>query len=156
MLLSTGVALAQEIGCFGENETLRQTDSEESDERMRVQKEWKALLQNFIRLTDEGLALRLRVEPHFAGSGFKSIDHRSSELLSENIVKSTIDLAPHMRRARELLHSWRRNQQGIGPAVPIAAWETFKQGLDSWERDRGVGQTGGYNTFSSLTMPPPF
>ncbi|KNG87290.1 hypothetical protein ANOM_004949 [Aspergillus nomiae NRRL 13137] len=141
MLLSTAIALAKEIGCLGDDEVLTQTTSRGERESISVRKEWSFLLRTFIRLTDEALALRLRIEPHLASSGSVEIDRHASNITLDGFFESMVDLAPHMHKARELLHNWRRSQQGTGPVVPVAAWESFKRGLDSWERNRRLGQT---------------
>ncbi|KAH8703489.1 hypothetical protein BGW36DRAFT_287786 [Talaromyces proteolyticus] len=146
MLLSTAISLAQEIGCLGDEQVLAQASSRGLSERSSVRKEWTRLLCTFIRLTDEALALRLRLEPQLASSCSVEIDRLASSLIADGLSESAVDLAPHMRKARELLHSWRKNQQGTGPVVPITAWDSFKRGLDCWERKRHLCQTGELST----------
>jgi hypothetical protein len=149
MLLSTAIALAKEIGCLNDEAVLAQASSRGESERTSIRKEWTCLLRTFIHLTHEALALRLRLEPQLASSGSVEIDRHASNITLDGVFESMVDLAPHMHKARELLHSWRKNQQDTGPAVPSVAWESFKRGLDSWERNRHLGQTGEFNTSRS-------
>ncbi|KAL4744692.1 hypothetical protein BDW72DRAFT_208814 [Aspergillus terricola var. indicus] len=137
MLLSTAISLAQEIGCFNDEQVLAHNSATVSTEKALARLEWTRLLCTFVHLTDEALALRLRLEPQFAGSCSVEIDrlyHLFTNSVNGGLSESTIDLAPHMRKARELLQSWRKNQQGTGPAVSITAWDSFTWGLDAWKR----------------------
>lgn len=95
---------------MGDDEVLAQTSSREASERISVRKEWNFLLRTFIRLTDEALALRLRIEPQLASCGSMEIDRHFSNITFDGFFESMVDLSPHMRKGRELLHSWRRNQ----------------------------------------------
>lgn len=143
MLLSTAISLAQEMGCLDEEQLLGHTDSGLAKDSTRS--EWIRILSTFVRLTDESLALRLRLEPQLANSSWMEvIDHLPSSLMVDGVLESTVDLATHMRKARELLRSWRRHHQGTGPAVPITAWESFRRGLDRWGKHRHFSRTGGF------------
>ncbi|GAM39031.1 hypothetical protein TCE0_034r10244 [Talaromyces pinophilus] len=140
MLLSTAISLAQEMGCLDEEQVLGHADSSLARDSIRL--EWIHILSTFVRLTDESLALRLRLEPHLAnGSWMEVIDHLPSSFMVDGVLESTVDLATHMRKARELLRSWRRHHQGSGPAVPITAWESFRRGLDRWGKHRQFSRT---------------
>lgn len=153
MLLSTAISLAQEMGCLDEEQVLGHTDSRLARDSIRLG--WIRILSTFVRLTDESLALRLRLEPHLANSSWMEvIDHLPSNLMADGVLESTVDLATHMRKARELLRSWRRNHQGTGPAVPITAWESFRRGLDRWEKHRHFSRTGGFVRLYSVIRDP--
>ncbi|KAL4813115.1 hypothetical protein BDW67DRAFT_193044 [Aspergillus spinulosporus] len=137
MLLSTAISLAQEIGCFNDEQGLVHDSATASTEKALAQLKWARLLGTFVLLTDEALALRLRLEPQFAGSCSVEVDRLyrlSPSYVTDGFFESTIDLALHMRKARELLQSWRKSQQGTGPAVSITAWDSFIRGLDAWKR----------------------
>ncbi|KAL4875784.1 hypothetical protein BJY04DRAFT_211006 [Aspergillus karnatakaensis] len=142
MMLSTAVSLAQELGCFSNERTPARAPPGDDSERLSVRQEWTRILCTFLRLTDEALALRLRLEPQLASSCCVEIDRLPSNLIADGFSENTVDLAPHMRKARELLNSWRRSQQGTGPAVSISAWTNFIRGLDSWAGKRHLAGTG--------------
>lgn len=142
------------MGFLEDEESLVQTSWRGTYEMISVRKEWASLLRTSIRLNDQALALRLRIEPQLTSGEFASIDPYTSSRISDRFFKRSIELVPHMRKARELLHGWRRSQQGMGPIVPIAAWDNFKRGLDCWERNRHSSQTGESNT--SLFFEPPY
>ena len=133
MLLSTAISLAQELGCLRDEQILEHISSRGVTKRMSVRLEWTRNLRTFIRVTDEALALRLRLEPQLANNSFAGFDRISSALNADGFPEATVDLASHMCKARELLHGWRKSQQGTGPAVPITAWENFTRGLNTWE-----------------------
>lgn len=157
MLLSTAISLAQEIGCFNDEQSLGHDSATVTTEKALTRLEWARLLCTFVLLTDEALALRLRLEPQFAGSCSVGIDRLyrlSPNSVNDGYSESTIDLALHMRKARELLQSWRKNQQGTGPAVSITAWDSFVRGLDAWKRKHLPNKTGECQT-SSLQCGAP-
>ncbi|KAL2808451.1 hypothetical protein BJX63DRAFT_35241 [Aspergillus granulosus] len=130
MLLSTAVALAQEIGCFDE-------PTQSRAEGAALSYEWTRILRTFLRLTDESLALRLRLEPQLAnGPGLDLADHIPSIMVGDAHWESGVELGIHMRKARELLRSWRKSEAGSGAGVPLGAWEGFRRGLDRWKRQR--------------------
>ncbi|KAL4901259.1 hypothetical protein BDW74DRAFT_187735 [Aspergillus multicolor] len=130
MLLSSAIALAREIGVFDE-----QTGTAEGS---ALSQEWTRILRTFLRLADESLALRLRLEPQLqvqvAGS-HDLADHIPTSMVDDAHWESAVELGVHMSKARELLRSWRRTEAGSG-AVPLAAWEGFRRGLDRWKRQR--------------------
>lgn len=133
MMLSTAISLAQELRCLRDEQLLEHTSSRGVTERMSLRLEWTRNLRTFIRLTDEALTLRLRMEPQLASNTNAGIDRISSALIADGFTEATVDLASHMCKARELLHGWRKSQQGTGPAVSIIAWDNFTRGLNTWE-----------------------
>ncbi|KAL4915272.1 hypothetical protein BDW62DRAFT_127496 [Aspergillus aurantiobrunneus] len=128
MLLSIAIALAQEMGCLEDEQALAILSSNLT-ERSFIRLEWTRLLSTFVRLTDEALALRLRLKPQLASGGSVEVGRVSSSLVADGLSESTIDLAAHMRNARELLQDWKKNQKGTGLAVSITAWDSFTRVL---------------------------
>ncbi|RAL12624.1 uncharacterized protein BO97DRAFT_477671 [Aspergillus homomorphus CBS 101889] len=130
MLISTAIALAQELGCFDEETTSRTGVTPLSHE-------WARILRTFLPLIDEGLALRLRLEPQLAlGPGPDLTGHMPSSMAGDAHWESAVELGAHIRKARELLRSWRKSEAGSGAGVPLGAWEGFRRGLDRWKRQR--------------------
>jgi hypothetical protein len=128
MLLSSAIALAQEIGCFDDH-------THDQTEASALKHEWTRILRTFLRLTDESLALRLRLEPQLP-SAQDLADHIPSSMVGDSHWESGVELGMHMRKARELLRSWRKSEAGSGVGVPLGAWESFRRGLDRWKRQR--------------------
>ncbi|KAL2845020.1 hypothetical protein BJY01DRAFT_183918 [Aspergillus pseudoustus] len=137
MLLSSAIALAQEIGCF-DDQACGQTEG------FPLSQEWTRILRTFLRLTDESLALRLRLETQLANvSGMDLADHIPSSMVGDPHWESGVELGLHMRKARELLRSWRKSESGSGANVPLGAWEGFRRGLDRWKRQREFSNEDG-------------
>ncbi|KAJ0422895.1 hypothetical protein BJY00DRAFT_310497 [Aspergillus carlsbadensis] len=128
MLLSSAIALAQEIGCFDDH-------THEATPGAALNHEWTRILRTFLRLTDESLALRLRLEPQLSNAQDLA-DHIPSNMVGDPHWESGVELGIHMRKARELLRSWRKGEAGSGAGVPLGAWEGFRRGLDRWKRQR--------------------
>ncbi|KAL3487602.1 hypothetical protein BJX62DRAFT_253876 [Aspergillus germanicus] len=128
MLLSSAIALAQEIGCFDEY-------IHDQTEASALKHEWTRILRTFLRLTDESLALRLRLEPQLSNAQDLA-DHIPTSMVGDSHWESAVELGIHMRKARELLRSWRKSEAGSGAGVPLGAWESFRRGLDRWKRQR--------------------
>ncbi|KAL3477416.1 hypothetical protein BJX99DRAFT_269823 [Aspergillus californicus] len=136
MLLSTAISLAQEIGCFDEEQPTSTALRNQSDSTT-LNLEWTRSLRTFLRLTDASLALRLRLEPQLAGGrGLEMVDYIPPTLAADALWESAIELATYMHKARELLRGWRKSDRGSGPLVPVAAWESFRRGLDHWKSRR--------------------
>ncbi|RDW86628.1 Zn(II)2Cys6 transcription factor domain-containing protein [Aspergillus mulundensis] len=133
MLLSSAIALARELGVF-EGQTV---------EGSALSQEWTRILRTFIRLADESLALRLRLEPQLAG-GHGVADHIPTSMVGDAHWESGVELGIHMCKARELLRSWRKSEagSGAGAGVPLGAWEGFRRGLDRWKRQREFSNGG--------------
>lgn len=137
MLLSTSISLAQEIGCFDEEIPT------ETAEDAAPPLEWNRILCTFIRLTDENLALRLRIEPQLTGRRYNDvIGELPRSLTVDGFWESAMDPADHASKARELLRNWRRCELGIRPAIPISALEGFRRGLDRWDSQQSLIRTG--------------
>ncbi|KAL3458090.1 hypothetical protein BJX64DRAFT_235303, partial [Aspergillus heterothallicus] len=130
ILLSTAIGLAQEIGCFDDH-------MNDQAEASGLNHEWRRIIRTFLRVTDEGLALRLRLEPQLSsGPGLDLADYIPSSMVGDTHWESGVELGIHMRKARELLRSWRKSEAGSGAGVPFGAWEGFRRGLDRWKRQR--------------------
>lgn len=144
MLLSTAIALAKELGCFEEEHMLAHPRSKVTPPGNNpVWLEWSRILCTYLCLTDEALALRLRLEPQLANINWTDMVYRlAPTLTTDGFLESTIDLATHMRKARELLLAWRKSEHGTGAAVSVAAWDGFKRGLDRWEAQRQFSGAG--------------
>ncbi|PLB53334.1 hypothetical protein P170DRAFT_445109 [Aspergillus steynii IBT 23096] len=138
MLLSTAIDLGKELGCFDDKNVLPHPRAggaplENDPDRL----EWSRILCTFLCLTDEALALRLRLDPQLANTNWTEMVYRlPSTLTADGFSENAVDLAIHMRKARELLLAWRKSEHGAGPPVSAAAWDSFKRGLDRWETQR--------------------
>lgn len=141
ILLSIGISLAEEIGCFEDPSGRVHTKPRTPDSVDHV--DWPHILCTFIRITDGSLSLRLRLESQLRGLRSVEIaDCIPSALAADGFWESTADLATQMGKARDLLRSWRKSQHGTGPAIPLAAWDSFRRSLDRWKRQRQLNSRG--------------
>lgn len=140
ILLSTSISLAEEIGCFEDPSGRVPAESRTPDS---VHLDWPHILCTFLRITDESLSLRLRLESQLRGLRSVEIaDCLPSALAADGFWESTTDLATQMGKARDLLRSWRKSQHGAGPSIPLAAWDSFRRSLDRWKRQRQLNSRG--------------
>lgn len=86
----------------------------------------------FLRLEDEGLSLRLRLEPQQMPGHPPSIVDMPPELAQDRYWERVVQLGSQMARVREILRSW-RSQHGGGPAF-FMAWDACKRALDGWKQ----------------------
>lgn len=66
-------------------------------------------------------------------------------LMGDGFLESAVDLTINMRKARELLLAWRKSEHCGGSPLSAAAWDSFRQGLDCWERQH-------YSSRSDLSL----
>ncbi|OJJ02287.1 hypothetical protein ASPVEDRAFT_83796 [Aspergillus versicolor CBS 583.65] len=134
ILLSTSISLAEEMGCFEDPSGRVPAERRTPDS---VHLDWPHILRTFLRITDESLSLRLRLESQLRGLRSVEIaDCLPSALAADGFWESTSDLATQMGKARDLLRSWRKSQHAAGPSIPLAAWDSFRRSLDRWKRQR--------------------
>lgn len=135
MLLSTAIALAREIGCFDNEQVLaRPRSAGTALKNSAIGLEWSRILYTFLCLTDEALALRLRLEPLLASTNWTEMVYSlPPSLMGDGFLESAVDLTINMRKARELLLAWRKSEHCGGSPLSAAAWDSFRQGLDCWE-----------------------
>ncbi|EDP56967.1 conserved hypothetical protein [Aspergillus fumigatus A1163] len=144
MLLSTAIALAREIGCFDNEQVLAQPRSAGAAlKNSAIGLEWSRILYTFLCLTDEALALRLRLEPQLASTNWTEMVYSlPPSLMGDGFLESAVDLTINMRKARELLLAWRKSEHCGGSPLSAAAWDSFRQGLDCWERQHYSSRSG--------------
>ena len=158
ILLSTGISLAEEIGCFADPSDVPHAKRRPQDSVDCL--DWAHTLCTFLRITDESLSLRLRLEPQLRSLRLLEIaDCVSPALAADEFWESTVDLATQMGKARDLLRSWRKSQHGTGPAIPLAAWDSFRRSLDRWKRQRQLNRRGALDSWvqplqKSCIKPP--
>ncbi|KAH2295407.1 hypothetical protein KXW82_008460 [Aspergillus fumigatus] len=149
MLLSTAIALAREIGCFDNEQVLaRPRSAGTALKNSAIGLEWSRILYTFLCLTDEALALRLRLEPLLASTNWTEMVYSlPPSLMGDGFLESAVDLTINMRKARELLLAWRKSEHCGGSPLSAAAWDSFRQGLDCWERQHYSSRSGKVTAF---------
>jgi hypothetical protein len=138
------ISLAHEGRCF---ENCQQSLAPRCSENEKADEDWCKLLGVFLFLADENLALRLGQESLLIESSRRIVTSQLSAyfascLEDSGLWESLFELYIELRKARELVHSLRRNGLENKTQNILANLEHIQRGLDRWRRQHASGANG--------------
>ncbi|KAF7562884.1 hypothetical protein G7046_g1246 [Stylonectria norvegica] len=136
ILLSNSIALAHEGCCF---EYEAHNPANAPSEAECIKQEWSRLVCVFIYLTDEGLAMRLGLEPLLPEKSRQVVRDRFSTTFADSLLDSTLwegyfELLIEGRKGREFLHSLRKTEACLSTFNLVPDLEHLSRALGRWKR----------------------
>ena len=143
-LLSVAISLAHEYRCF---ENYQQSLAPRCSQSERADQDWCKWLGVFLFLADENLALRLGQEPLLNESSRQIVTSQLSACFASCLEdsgswESNFELYIELRKARELVHSLRKNGLENKTRILLADLENTQRSLNRWRRQHKSSANG--------------